>query len=109
MRNQPETGIPQEKRLRSQPASAPAAKADAVKPEVPPAMAAPPPATIFDEMDLWIDNTKAPLPWLKWGADLRYRDEYLNAAGLNSHSPVKGPGGDETNWQRTAAHDGGPQ
>ena len=84
-------------------APAPEAKAAAVKPEVPPAMAAPPPASIFDEMDLWIDKSKAPFPWFKWGADLRFRDEYFNAAGLNSKSPVKGTKGDETNWQRIRA------
>jgi len=84
-------------------APAPEAKAAAVKPEVPPAMAAPPPATVFDEMDLWIDKTKAPLPWFKWGADLRFRDEYFNSTGLDSHSPLTGTKADETNWQRIRA------
>jgi hypothetical protein len=65
--------------------------------------AAPVEKSFFDNIDDWIDKTKVPAPWLKWGGDFRYRDEYLNSAGLNNHSPAKGTKGDETNWQRMRA------
>jgi hypothetical protein len=68
-----------------------------------PPEAAKPPATGMDAADDWIDKTKTPVPWMRWGADLRVRDEYFNAAGLNKESPGTGTKAPETNWQRVRA------
>jgi hypothetical protein len=103
----------------STPATAPIAEAPKVeapgpKPASAAAASAPPPAPApaaapvptkgpLDLADDWIDQTKSPVPWFKWGADLRYRDEYLNSAGLNNSTAARGTKGDETNWQRYRA------
>ena len=47
-------------------------------------------------MEEWIQKTKNPVSWFKWGADLRLRDEYLNnAKTLNKHAA-----GHEINYGR---------
>jgi hypothetical protein len=56
--------------------------------------ARPPPGAI-EQIDAWLDKTKAPAPWLTWGADLRFRADYLDAANLNSRLP-----GHETSQQK---------
>jgi len=68
-------------------AAAPAATVEA-KPPVPAPAAAPAAAkTGIDWIDTWedfIDKTKAPAPWITWGADLRFRADYTNNnSGLN--------------------------
>jgi hypothetical protein len=55
----------------------------------------------IDQGDQWIDQTKTPVPWMKWGADLRFRDEYLKSPGLNDHDAA--PAFRESNWQRYRA------
>jgi hypothetical protein len=76
-----------------------AAAAAAEKPALPAETAAPIKGPL-DLVDDWIDSTKAPVPWFRWGADLRIRDEYINSAGLNNNSPLTGTKAPETNWQR---------
>ncbi|MCX5671668.1 MAG: hypothetical protein NTU94_10160, partial [Planctomycetota bacterium] len=72
---------------------APAAKA----PEAKPPEAKTPAYT--DAIDEFIEKSKTPFPWFKWGADIRLRDEYQKSMGLNSHTP-EARGGDEFNYQR---------
>ena len=36
------------------------------------------PAGALDRMDDWFDKTKTVAPWLTWGADLRFRNDYTN-------------------------------
>jgi hypothetical protein len=78
----------------------------AVRGEAPAAPAAPPPAAAeapsakpppgaIEQIDAWIDKTKAPAPWLTWGADLRFRNDYLDGANLNNNLV-----GHETNVQK---------
>ena len=59
------------------PAAAPAAPGD---PQAP--VSAEPtqkkPAGALDRMDDWFDKTKTVAPWLTWGADLRFRNDYTN-------------------------------
>jgi hypothetical protein len=79
--------------------AAAAVKAEAAAP-APAAETPVPPKTDFDALNDFIDKTKAPTSWFKWGADLRIRDEYLSAAGLNNNALTKGTKADETNWMR---------
>jgi hypothetical protein len=40
-----------------------------------------------DEIEAWIKKSKNPVPWFKWGADLRIRDEWLNnTLTFNEHA-----------------------
>ncbi|HQC43259.1 MAG TPA: alginate export family protein, partial [Verrucomicrobiota bacterium] len=43
----------------------------------------------------WIQNSRHSISWLKWGADLRLREEYYSNAKQNSENPDR-----ETNQQR---------
>lgn len=43
----------------------------------------------------WIQNSKHPVSWLKWGADLRLREEYYSNTKQNISNPDR-----ETNQQR---------
>lgn len=43
----------------------------------------------------WIQKSKHPVSWLKWGADLRLREEYYSNTKQNSSNPDR-----ETNQQR---------
>jgi hypothetical protein len=83
--------------------SATAAAAAAATPTAPAATPEPAPQTWFDKADAWIDQTKTPVPWMKWGADLRVRDEYLSSAGLDAESRATGPKDNHTNWLRIRA------
>jgi hypothetical protein len=49
----------------------------AAKPAAP---AASPPAAAPSEFDEFVNQTKKPVDWLTWGADLRLRNEYFNNA-----------------------------
>ncbi len=56
----------------------------------------PPPAAPMKD---WVDQIKNPVPWLKWGADLRLREVYINnAITLDKHNPDH-----EIHWQRQRA------
>ncbi len=35
----------------------------------------------------WVDQVKQPVPWFNWGFDERWRQEYLNNAGLREKAP----------------------
>jgi len=79
---------------------APPAPAAEAKPPASPAPAAPSAArTGIECIDRWedfIDLTKAPAPWLTWGADLRFRAEYAN-----NNSTLNGDiAGHETSQQK---------
>ncbi|MBM4019212.1 MAG: hypothetical protein FJ288_12955 [Planctomycetes bacterium] len=52
-------------------------------------------AAALDRIDKWLDKTKVLAPWLSWGADLRFRNDYTSNANLNRHLV-----GRESNWQR---------
>jgi hypothetical protein len=73
--------------------------APAAKEAAPAAKSAEAPA-YTDAIDEFIAKSKTPVPWFRWGADIRFRDEYINGAGLNHHSPARGTKGDELNYQR---------
>jgi len=78
----------------------PPAPATETKPPASPAPAAPSAAkTGIECIDRWedfIDLTKAPAPWLTWGADLRFRAEYAN-----NNSTLNGDiAGHETSQQK---------
>jgi hypothetical protein len=62
---------------------------------------APVPATYWDAVDDFIAKSKAPCPWLSWGADTRVRDEYSGRLNLNSNSGPASPANKkEMNWLR---------
>jgi|WetSurMetagenome_2_1015567.scaffolds.fasta_scaffold08265_4 hypothetical protein len=61
---------------------------------------APEPTSWIDKADQWIDQTKTPTSWMKWGADLRIRDEYLSSPGLDAESKATGTKDNHTNWIR---------
>ena len=54
-----------------------------------PAEVAPPPASRPTAVEQFIRDTKAPLSWLSWGADVRVRNEYFdNVISLTSAHPL---------------------
>ncbi|HUU31408.1 MAG TPA: hypothetical protein VMY69_04835, partial [Phycisphaerae bacterium] len=64
----------------------------------PPESSCPPPSTpqgaarpetkpAADEVDAWMEKAKNPVPWLKWGADLRLREDcHVNNTTLNKEA-----------------------
>ena len=84
-------------------AAAPAAAAE-VKPPVPAPAAAPAAAkTGIDWIDTWedfIDKTKAPAPWITWGGDIRFRNEYVGNQTLNENAVNRGTRGKYVDYQR---------
>ena len=71
----------------TQSASQPAAAV--AKAAVPPVEVAPPPAAPKDPVCAFIDSTKHPTPWLTWGADFRFRNEYNNnTTTFNKDAPL---------------------
>ena len=86
-------------------AAAPAAPAETkaeAKPAATETKAEAKPAAATDALDEWMAKAANPVPWFKWGADIRLRDEYQKSMGLNSHTP-EARGGDEFNYQRYRA------
>jgi hypothetical protein len=83
------------------PISAVAATATTAPAATPTAAAPAEPTGLVDQMDLWIDKTKAPVPWMKWGADIRFRDEYLKSPALDTGAANLAFR--ESNWQRYRA------
>ena len=82
-------------------AAAPAAATEA-KP-VAPAPAAPSMKTGIDCIDQWedfIDKTKTPVPWINWGGDIRFRNEYVGNRTLNENGTSRGTSGKYTDYQR---------
>jgi hypothetical protein len=84
----------------------PAAPASTLPPVpiAPPFSPLPPPKSeewlgLGSSIDDWMEKAKTPFPWLRWGADMRLRDEFLHSAGLNNQTP-RAKGGDEFNYQR---------
>lgn len=51
--------------------------------------------TALSPTEEWIQKSKHPVSWLKWGADLRLREEYYSNTKQNSSNPDR-----ETNQQR---------
>ena len=43
--------------------------------------------TALEQVDGWFDKAKSPAPWLKMGADLRFRNDYSNTLRLNKEFP----------------------
>ncbi|MCX5684697.1 MAG: alginate export family protein, partial [Planctomycetota bacterium] len=88
------------------PPATPAAATEA-KPPVPvPAVAAAPASakTGIDWIDTWedfIDQTKAPFPWITWGGDVRFRNEYVGNQTLNENAANRGTRGKYLDYQRT--------
>jgi hypothetical protein len=84
--------------------AAPAAAAEA-KPPVPAPAAAPAAAkTGIDWIDTWedfIDNTKTPAPWITWGGDIRFRNEYVANRSLYENQTTRGTSGKYLDYQRT--------
>jgi hypothetical protein len=70
------------------PASQPAASGEQKQASTQPAAS--------DPVEDWIQKTKQPVSWFKWGADLRLRDEYLN----NNVTLDKSAPGHERNYGR---------
>ena len=67
----------------------------------------PPPAkqttgiACLDELDDFFDKTKNPFPWMTWGADVRFRNEYVAHRSLNENAANRGLGGKYLDYQRT--------
>jgi hypothetical protein len=52
--------------------------APASQPAAAPAALPPPPAAQVDPVEQWIQQSKNPTSWLKWGADVRLREHWTN-------------------------------
>jgi len=84
----------------------PAAPAAETKEPPPAAPAAAPPAPLktgIDCIDKWedfIDATKTPFPWITWGGDIRFRNEYVGNQTLNENAVNTGTRGKYVDYQR---------
>ena len=85
------------------PAAATEAKPAAPAPAPPAPAAAPSMKTGIDAIDQWedfIDKTKTPVPWINWGGDIRFRNEYVGNRALNENAVNRGTAGKYLDYQR---------
>lgn len=84
----------------------PAAAAVEAKAPAPAAAAPAPPASMktgiacIDKWEDFIDATKAPFPWLTWGGDIRFRNDYIGNQTLNENAVNRGTHGKYVDYQR---------
>jgi hypothetical protein len=85
------------------PEAKPAAPAAEAKAPAPPAS---PPVSktgiaYLDQLDDFLDKTKKPFPWMTWGADVRFRNEYVGNQSLDENAANRGTRGRYLDYQRT--------
>lgn len=54
----------------------------------------------IDNLDDFFDKTKNPFPWMTWGADVRFRNEYVGNQTLNENAVNSGTRGKYLDYQR---------